>query len=415
MNRAIADREFETIVWEKSKSVCYQDIVFFSLNDKNAADDPNTVIIATKRKNDIKWYRLNAQTDKREVIFPIQPLIQKIYSGAFDSINCVEDDWSKFSLDDNRHLLVRSDYEFIFTRALSEVVKDGKCDITQTWQGIAQALLKYYMTDDEAVEQLTDILNALDFAEYPDTFMAISQSVDVDEESLEDDVLSIAGKIYNADPSKMFPPCVAKFLLNVYDGECNLGNADAACDLGSLYYTGRIGEQNYAKAVHYYTIAANGGSRQAQENLGYCYYYGRDVGVDYEKAFHYFALGAFDGHLRSLYKIGDMYRYGLHVEKNEHEAFYIYLYCMQTLTQQATPLVGADVMMRLGDCYSEGIGTEVNYKEALNCYQKAEQLFYERLMNGDFMIRSGYEKVIRAQAEVRKKMQTELPDFDWKE
>ena len=158
-----------------------------------------------------------------------------------------------------------------------------------------------------------------------------------------------------------------------------------------------------------------GGSRQAQENLGYCYYYGRSIDKDYEKAFHYFALGAFDGHLRSLYKIGDMYRNGYYVEKSEIEAFRIYRHCADTLTEQAVPLVGADIMMRLGDCYYEGIGTDVDYKLALRYYQQAENMFVERLEEGDFLIKGCYEKVVNRQTEVRKAMQNKLPAFEWTE
>lgn len=62
----------------------------------------------------------------------------------------------------------------------------------------------------------------------------------------------------------------------IYLEEIENENFAVACDLESLYYTGRIGVQDYTKAMHYYEIAANGGDRQAQKNLGYCYYYGRD-------------------------------------------------------------------------------------------------------------------------------------------
>lgn len=196
------------------------------------------------------------------------------------------------------------------------------------------------------------------------------------------------------------PECVSKFLLKVYDEEIANGNADAACDIGSLYYTGRAGEQNYVKALEYYTIAADGGCRQAQENLGYCYYYGRGTKVNHEKAFHYFALEAFDGHICSLYKIGDMYRNGYYVKKNEHEAYRIYKRCLETMTDQALPFAGANVVMRIADCYYEGIGTGIDYELALEYYKRAERLFYKRLQDGDFMIKGSYEKVVLRQTEV---------------
>ena len=108
-----------------------------------------------------------------------------------------------------------------------------------------------------------------------------------------------------------------------------------------------------------------------------------------------------------------MYRNGYYVEKNEKEAFYIYTRCAETMTEEAVPMVGADVMMRLGDCYCEGIGTEVDYKLARQYYQRAEVMFYERLEEGDFLIKGCYEKVVQRQNEIRRMLESELSDFGW--
>ena len=269
------------------------------------------------------------------------------------------------------------------------------------------------MTEEIIYKQLIHILSEISEDEYPETYEAIEMNLDQEEETVYDTAYGVACDLHNADITKQMPKCVADFILSAYEEEVAEGNADAACDIGSLYYTGRCGEQSYTKAMKYYTISAKGGCRQAQENLGYCYYYGRDTAVDYEKAFHYFALGAFDGNIRSLYKIGDMYRNGYYVEKNQQEAFRIYRRCVETMTEFAIPEVGADVMMRMGDCYFEGIGVEVDNKLAMEYYQKAERMFFDRLEDGDFLIKGCYDKVIRRQAEVRQRMQEQLPGFEW--
>ncbi len=269
------------------------------------------------------------------------------------------------------------------------------------------------MTEKQTFEMLSNILNTIDENEYPEICSTIFANIDELSKEVYLDAYFIAQELFDADATKQFPKCVSDFLLKVYEEEIEMGNADAACNLGALYYSGRIGEQSYSKAIEYYTIAANGGCRQAQENLGYCYYYGRDTKIDYEKAFHYFALGAFDGQICSLYKIGDMYRNGYYVKKNELEAFRIYNRCLELMPDEAVAFVGADVMMRIADCHFEGIGTEVDYEAALEHYQKAEQLFYSRLQNGDFLIRGCYEKVIARQDEARKKMKEALPSYEW--
>ena len=269
------------------------------------------------------------------------------------------------------------------------------------------------MTNQRLFVRLKGILSELSENEYPESYAIICDNTDMENEVLYDDVDSIVAQLHDADGTKQLPGCIFNFLTEFYEDKWKDGNADAACDLGSLYYTGRGGEQNYAKAVEYYTLAAEGGCDQAQENLGYCYYYGRYVDVDYKKAFHYFALGAFSGNLRSLYKIGDMYRNGYYVEKNEKEAFHIYSRCFETMTENALPIVGADVMMRLGDCYANGIGTLVDNKAAMKYYQYAEQLFFERLKTGDFMIRNCYDHVVQMQVKIRKKLEATLPSFLW--
>ena len=269
------------------------------------------------------------------------------------------------------------------------------------------------MTNEKIQLWIDQLIKHINEEEYPDIAEMLELYQEDEYPFYIPDAYEFAGQLYDCDTAKQLPLEVGKFMNEIYLEEIENGNFAAACDLGSLYYTGRIGVQDYTKAMYYYEIAANGGVRQAQENLGYCYYYGRDCEKDYKKAFHYFALGAFDGHIRSLYKIGDMYRNGYYVEKNEMEAYRIYRRCYETMTDEARPLVGADVLMRLGDFAFEGIDEDADYELALRYYQEAEQLFYKRLKDGDFLIKKCYEKVIARQGEVREKMREELPDYSW--
>lgn len=270
------------------------------------------------------------------------------------------------------------------------------------------------MNSKKLYRRLNDILSKISEEDYPEIYNIIENELDFSDEEVYEEAYNIAGELHEADGAKILPRCIADFIMDVYNDELNSGNVNAACDIGALYYTGRAGEQNYKKAVEYYTIAADGGCRQAQENLGYCFYYGRDIPVDYEKAFHYFALGAFDGHLRSLYKIGDMYRNGYYVDKNEAEAFYIYMHCVDGLNEDNISYVGGDIMMRVGDCFFNGIGTEVDNKQALKYYQLAEQMFYERLETGDFLIKNCYKRVLKNQEEARQRLNKALPGYEWR-
>ena len=64
-------------------------------------------------------------------------------------------------------------------------------------------------------------------------------------------------------------------------------------NLGKNYYDGKNGvNQDYAKAVEYYTRAAQQGHAAAQCGLGFCYKNGEGVTQDYKKAAEWFTKAA---------------------------------------------------------------------------------------------------------------------------
>lgn len=166
------------------------------------------------------------------------------------------------------------------------------------------------MNEKQMYEKIRSILCELDKERYPESHETIEYSTD-EEGNIYTTPFELACDLHNCDQAEVMPCCIADLIIEVYLNEIRAGNAEAMTNLGSLYYTGRCGEQSYEKAIKYYIMADEHGERQATENLGYCYYYGRSVPVDYEKAFHYFVKGALDNHLNSLYKIGDMYKTGI--------------------------------------------------------------------------------------------------------
>ena len=120
-----------------------------------------------------------------------------------------------------------------------------------------------------------------------------------------------------------------------------------------------------------------------------------------------------DGHLISLYKIGDMYKNGLYVEKDEVEAFCIFRHCEELMDDEQEEEVGADIYIRLADCYYYASGTERDLGKALRYYQKAEQLYHPRLRDGDFMYKKQYERSMAMQEVVREELQKAIPSYDW--
>ena len=245
------------------------------------------------------------------------------------------------------------------------------------------------------VETVVDALKELLKEDMPQEFRnwAIDGITFVDRNP-EADVQDFPNNIFHYLRDEPLPEKVRDLVEGILLQGIDQASGAAACNLGSLYYTGSIGEQSYKKAQEYYEIAADYGNEQAIENLGYCHYYGRNGEVNYQKAFEYFSKGAFINRGVSLYKIGDMYKNGYYVKKDEAEAFKIYNRCIDMIPNEDKEIVAeynADVYVRYADCFLNGIGTEQDVMAALYWAQCAEREFRIRERNYDPFARQGIE------------------------
>lgn len=152
-------------------------------------------------------------------------------------------------------------------------------------------------------------------------------------------------------------------------------NGACANELGALYYTGDIVEQDYAKAAEYYEIAANLGYVQAIVNLGYIYEYGRTGTKDYAKAYMYysFAAAAFQD-AEALYKMGDAFSRGKGVEQNKRAALTLW---QASFDNAASDEVKAQPALRMAQVLVDGaqceeLGIAFDPITALQLFQKAE-------------------------------------------
>ena len=256
-------------------------------------------------------------------------------------------------------------------------------------------------------EKALEMINAIGQSNMnPCYLQAIDAFVDEDGSIDPANIYPIAENLAFCNPNETMPPVVSEFVSLAFFDEIENGNPDAMLNLGSLYYTGRIGEQNYAEAVKYYKMAAGYGSLIALENLGYCYYYGRDVAVNYETAYHYFIKPALAGRLESLYKIGDMYAKGLYVEQDENIAFTLYEKAYQGIDDDCE--VVGDICLRMGNCFYYGTGCERDLETALFFYQRSELYYYSQLKNGDFFKRKILDGVIEKIDEIREELKNEI-------
>ena len=211
-----------------------------------------------------------------------------------------------------------------------------------------------------------------------------------------------ADLLQGSDSGQELPARVGAFIVSLYETGIALNeDAISMLNLGAFYYLGRGCEQDFEKAVYYYELAAAGGEIIALENLGYCYYYGRSTEVDYKKAYYYFSQAALFGRPISIYKIADMYRYGCYLPRDEKRAFALYCRSLTCMEQSGDNSPAGPILLRLGDCFMHGIGTEKDVRSALVLYQSAEQHLYDKVAAGDYFYRGSLKQAIEGQYAAR--------------
>lgn len=273
----------------------------------------------------------------------------------------------------------------------------------------------------EKMKSITRILGEMKFKEYLakaekpkkkvqlkslDSFLS-KTSADLDEvdELIEDEdydgIFCWADKHHDCVDN----PEILQKVLECYELCVGQNMPQAALNLGTMYYNGRVVEQDFRKAAHYYKIAADAGIPIALCNLGYCFYYGRHQDVDYEKAYEYFLKGALlHDDINCLYKIGDMYLNGYGVEQNKTYAFILYRRAWEMCEKKKEDMESyyclPDLQFRMGKCFLRGDGTRIDAEIALNFLTQALCGFYARRKTDPFvdgLIQSTREFIEKAQ------------------
>lgn len=261
-------------------------------------------------------------------------------------------------------------------------------------------------------EMLQKIINETKDTDYTQTFDTAMEALS--SEDGDKTIFDVAYALHMCDTDKEVPKSVLEYLKTVYQIGIDEGNPICMNNMGSLYYTNRCGMQSYKKATRYYEMAVKTGYPVPAENLGYIYYYGFDTDIDYEKAYKYFSMAALQGRIEATYKMGDMFRYGYYVDKSPAVAYILYHRAYDMSGQDDECTCVANVMKRLGDVYSEGIGCDPNLKTALLYYQSAETNFYSQVEKGDPFVQKDLDYVIKMQNKLRKQITKDLPELSWK-
>jgi hypothetical protein len=150
-----------------------------------------------------------------------------------------------------------------------------------------------------------------------------------------------------------------------YELAAELGNAVAQTKLGYLYRNGQGITQDYAKARRFYELAAEQGDASAQTNLGNLYEKGRGIKQDYAKARHFYELGADQGDAVAQSNLGILYYHGRGITQDYAKARLFY--------ELAAEQGHAVAQTNLGILYYHGRGITQDYVKARHFYELAAE------------------------------------------
>ena len=145
-----------------------------------------------------------------------------------------------------------------------------------------------------------------------------------------------------------------------YTEAAQQGHAGAQNNLGSLYFNGKHVEQDYKKSFELFK-AASGELIAAQYNLGLSYLNGYGTEKDVDLAVEYFLLASSHGDNKSKLKLAELYFYGDDVEKDYKKSLDFLVDLPEDMSFQVNYLKGKILM--------SGEGVEPNYTQAISALE----------------------------------------------
>lgn len=157
------------------------------------------------------------------------------------------------------------------------------------------------------------------------------------------------------------------------------GDVEAMRNIGHIYEEGRGIPQDYAKAMEWFSKAAEKGDTIAITRMGILYQYGLGVEQDYMKALDLYRSVGARGYIRQLRPVAIDWYYEL-AENGNVEAMYnmgLLHFTVPNYSQsmdwylKAAEEGNAKAMERIGFLYQNGHGVTRNFAKAVDYYKKA--------------------------------------------
>ena len=163
-----------------------------------------------------------------------------------------------------------------------------------------------------------------------------------------------------------------------YEGQ-NMKSADMRSyvwyRIGKMHCYGLGTKQNYEKAFEWFLKSAQEGNKFAQYSLANLYYYGNGAEKNLKEAFGWYMRSAKQGQPYASYAVAQMYSKGEYVEHDEKTAQEYYNQALSGfLKLEADGQADDNLFYKIGAMYKNGLGTEADMDMDLEYFKRSAEL-----------------------------------------
>ena len=145
--------------------------------------------------------------------------------------------------------------------------------------------------------------------------------------------------------------------------------------IGKMHCYGLGTQQDYEKAFEWFLKSAQEGNRFAQYSLGNLYYYGNGTDKDLSQAFHWYMKSAEQGQPYAAYAAAQMYNKGESVTKDEQLAQEYYKQALAGFLElESKDQADDNLFYKMGTMYKNGLGTDIDMDKAINYFMRSAEL-----------------------------------------
>lgn len=145
--------------------------------------------------------------------------------------------------------------------------------------------------------------------------------------------------------------------------------------IGKMHCYGLGTQQDYEKAFEWFLKSAEEGNRFAQYSLGNLYYYGNGTDKDLSQAFHWYMKSAEQGQPYAAYAAAQMYNKGESVTKDEQLAQEYYKQALAGFLElESKDQADDNLFYKMGTMYKNGLGTDIDMDKAINYFMRSAEL-----------------------------------------